>query len=94
MKVVWSRRAQRDLWRIQSYIGKNNPHAAGDVSSRIKRAADRLEQFPLSGPEMEGTELRLLQVASLTYALIYRVGGGIIEIITVFDQRRDPEEKR
>ena len=43
---------------------------------------------------MEGTELRLLQVASLTYALIYRVGSDIIEIITVFDQRRDPEEKR
>lgn len=93
MKIVWLRRAQRDLRRIQSFIGKSNPRAANDVSSRIARAADRLEQFPLSGPEMEGTGLRLLQATGLTYALLYRAGNDLVEILSVFDQRRDPEEK-
>lgn len=93
MKIVWSRRAQRDLRRIQSYIGKSNPRAASDVSSRIERAVHRLAQFPLSGPEIEGTALRLLQVAGLTYALPYRVGAYVVEILSVFDQRRDPEDK-
>ena len=93
MKVSWSRRAQRDPRRIKSYIGKRNPDAASDVSSRINGAADRLEQFPLIGPEVEGTALRLLQVPGLTYALAYRVGLNAIEILSVFDQRRNPEEK-
>lgn len=92
MRLLWSRRAQRQLTRIQAWIGRSNSSAAERVVAKIVATARRLEQFPGLGHPSEQDDIRLLQAAGLTYVLPYRVAGDDIEILAVFDQRRDPED--
>ncbi len=92
MTVHWSPRAKRELNRIRRWIAKQNPSAAERVVSQILHSIRRLEQFPNIGQATDRGSMRLLQVTGLSYALSYRVTGEEIEILAVFDQRRNPEE--
>ena len=92
MKVVWSYRAQREFRMIKAYIAKRDQIAAADTQADIRSATRRLEQFPHSGPPTKTSGIRLLQVTGTVHAIPYRLGSDRIEILSVFDQRRDPEE--
>lgn len=92
MKIRWSPRAQRELRQVRNYIAQYNPSAAERVVSRILSATQRAERFPYIGEASEEVDIRLLRVKGLPYALPYRVRGDVIEILAVFDQRRDPED--
>ena len=85
-------RALRDLDRIQTYIKSYDPDAAKRISQQIKASATKLKQFPNLGRQSEDIDIRLLQVAGRPYLLLYRLMDDGIEIISVFDQRRDPED--
>jgi plasmid stabilization system protein ParE len=52
----------------------------------------RLKQFPNLGHVGEWIGVRELQVPGRHNVLPYRLNGEIIEILAVFDQRRDPED--
>ena len=91
MKIVWTPRARRQLIKIRSYIAHDNPYASDQVVIRILSATGRLELFPNIGYASDRTNIRLLQVTGLPYVLTYRVFDDGIDILSVFDQRCDPE---
>ena len=91
MRHRWRKRAVDEFRHIRRYIAERNPAAAERVISDIQRAADRLLDFPGLGHLGEYTGVLELQVPRRPYVLIYRIDGDVIEILSIFDQRRDPE---
>ncbi len=89
MRLKWLRRARADLFGIHDYIAKHDPDAADRVAREIEMAAIRLKSFPQLGRPAHAVEVRLMQVPGLPYLLPYRVRGKFIEIVAVFDQRRE-----
>ena len=88
-RVVWTRQAILDVEAIRNYISRDSQRYATVVVDQIVTAVDRLERFPRSGrrvPERPGAELRELLCAS--YRIVYRVSGGLVEVVTVFHGAR------
>jgi addiction module RelE/StbE family toxin len=84
MRLLWTRRAERRLDEILSYIAQDNPRAARDTLTAIRAKAGYL----LSNPELghvgrvHGTrEL----IVSRSYIVVYRIRPRkeTIEILTV-----------
>lgn len=93
MRIRWKKRALNHLFAIHSYITPRNQAAAQSVASKIQNAAHQLKQFPRLGHPGERVGILELQAADTTYVLPYRITGDTIEILSVFDQRRNPEDK-
>jgi plasmid stabilization system protein ParE len=69
-KVVWSRRALKDLARQIDYIAADNPNAAQRIAERIAKAADSLGELPTGRPgRVAGTYEKL--APGLPYFIAY-----------------------
>jgi toxin ParE1/3/4 len=88
MKVVWSRRAIRDLTGIRAYIARYNPKAANEIALHIIEAVDSVSRQPQIGHvgRIEGT--REYIVAGTPYILIYRLRKQHIGLAHVYDSRQ------
>lgn len=93
MRLRWQRRALDDLFSIQAHIARHNPDAAEHIAREIQTAAARLKQFPRLGQVSERIGILELQVPGRPYVLPYRLDGDTIQVLAVFDQRRNPDEK-
>ena len=85
IEIVWSPQAIEDLRSIQLYIGRDSPRYAGLVVRKLVDAVERLAAFPESGrvvPEIGDAGMR--EVLWRNYRIVYRLGGGTVEIVTVF----------
>jgi toxin ParE1/3/4 len=88
MKVIYLRPALRDLEAIRSYIARDDLEAARRVIARIKRSAERLENFLYPGrPGPRG--IRLLSVPGLPYVVIHRVQDEVVRIVAIFHAARN-----
>src|SRR5687767_1514967 len=95
-RILWSRKALRDLDAIEAYIAQHNPIAAKRVVQKIVRRTDRLLLLPQSGGFVEEDEsYRYRQVLQGNYRVIYRFqpGDNLVFIITVIHAARllDPD---
>ncbi|MBK1697025.1 type II toxin-antitoxin system RelE/ParE family toxin [Rhodovibrio salinarum] len=54
MRVIWSRKARRDLEAIQSFIGADNPEAADRVENAVVEITRRLASYPRLGHLQDG----------------------------------------
>lgn len=89
LKIVWSDRATRDLFKIREYVGLDKPKAALDLVKRIKKTVERLVRFPDSGrcpPELLASSTR--EVLCGNYRIVYRKVKDKIVILTVFASYR------
>ena len=88
-RLVWTRQAVQDLEAIREFIARDSPRFGDLTVDRLVSAADRLNQFPLSGrmvPEFRRKDLR--EVLYGNYRIVYRVLKGAVEIVTVFHSSR------
>ncbi len=86
MKLRWSRRAQQDLLEIGRFIAKDKRAVARKWVERLRRRARQAAKFPNSGrvvPEYSRPELR--EILLQNYRIVYQVGEGAVEILTVFE---------
>ncbi len=85
MNLVWTHRAASDLRSIKAFIAYDKPVAAVQWCQKIKKAAERLRNFPRSGrivPELSQDIVRELIVDN--YRIIYKITKKIVAILTVF----------
>ena len=90
MRVIWSRRALRDLEQIRDYIAQDSAAYALSFVERLVRATRRLPTFPRSAramPEAEDDNIR--EVIYQGYRIIYRLTPDAVEIVTVVHGSRD-----
>ena len=94
MRLRWTRRAERDLDEIASYIGQDSPAAAARVILElIDRVEANLIKRPASGRAGRVLGTRELVMGELPYVVPYRVREQDIEILRVLHtSRRWPYE--
>ena len=88
-RIVWSRRAQRDLVGIRDYVSQFAPLAAQRLAARLASAAESLSDHPLRGRSIGRG--RRARVAIPPYQIRYRILGEVVEIITIRHGAREPE---
>jgi len=88
MRLRWAALARDDLLAIRRYIAEHHPGAAKATAAKILYSASLLREQPELGLATHRSDVRRLIVAGSVYSIIYRVNGGDIEIIEIFDGRR------
>jgi len=89
MKILWSPTAVADLVSIREYISKDSPAAARKEAAKIKEAASRLIQFPLSGRMGRVPNTRELVIPGTSYIAAYTVQGDDVLIAAVLHGRQN-----
>jgi toxin ParE1/3/4 len=87
-RLVWRKRAERQLQSIYQYIAGDNPVAAESYVADILDAIGRLADFPLSGRAFDRRH-RVLVVRN--HLVIYRHESGDTTVLVsaIIDGRRD-----
>jgi toxin ParE1/3/4 len=80
-RVVFVRRARRQLNAQLAYVAERNPAAARHLRERIAAAQHQLAEFPRSAPRATSPGTRRLVVAP--YILTYRERDSVVEIVDV-----------
>ncbi len=88
MKIVWTRRALREIDQAFAFVARDSPAAASAMVAAMEARAAVLAEHPEIGRpgRMDGT--RELVLPGLPYILPYRVRDGRIEILAVFHTSR------
>lgn len=90
MSVTWSREAGENLVDIEEFIARDSvERAILFVDALIDHAVALLTDNPRSGrgvPEIGNPDIRELIYRG--YRIVYRLNGGGIEILTVFEGHR------
>ena len=94
MRVRYRRRAQIDIENIHQYIDERNPRAASEVVARIRRAAERLGVWPLSGHIGRAPGTYEWVVVGLPYVIVYEIDetADEVAIIAVFHGAQDRDD--
>lgn len=87
-RAVWTRRAQADLVRIDSFYEQNAPDFADALGRAAIRAGNFLAEHPHAGPALDDGERKWL-VPHTDYVLVYRINEPDLEILRVFHGRED-----
>lgn len=88
-RVVWSRRALRDIEAIADYIALDSTAYATAVVKSIITQAKMLSPFPRSGrkvPEFDDENIR--ELLAYSYRIIYRVQEDEVVISAVIHGKR------
>ena len=93
MKVVWSRRAIRQLISLREYIESDSEQNAATVATRILKAIDLLAKHPEVGLPGRVMGTRELVVASTPFVIPNRVRRERLELIAVFHGHQKWPEK-
>lgn len=93
MQINWSEQSRDDLREIVSYVGSSfGRQKAEEVLAEIRRTAELLKNFPLLGKSFvkdEEFQIEYRTLPSKLNQLIYCVEGDTINIIAVWQNRRD-----
>lgn len=91
-KIKWSLRAIHNKIAIYEYwLERNKSPAYPEKLERLfDEAVLRAAVFPFSGIKTKNKNIRIQLVKN--YKLVYHVTEIHIEVITIFDSRRDPKE--
>jgi len=86
VRVRWSPRAKRELERIDEYIVVDNPKAAIRWIERLRARMRQAAKMPRAGrkvPEIDHDRFREIIVGN--YRVVYWIGEGVVEVVTVFE---------
>lgn len=88
MKLCFTRRSQRDIESIFTYIAADNPTAAQEVENAIRVAALQLTLNPEIGVATDEPGVRRLPLVRYDYAIFYRIKEAEIAVLHVSHGRR------
>lgn len=94
MIVEWSDQAIEDLDGAASWIERRNPRAARELIDAIGDTVTSLAAREFEGREVvidDGRAVRRWPAGSLV--IYYRRRGDVLELLRVFDARREPIER-
>ena len=93
MQINWSEQSRNDLREILSYVRNSfGQRKAKEVFAEIRHTAELLKEFPMLGKSFvndEELQIEYRTVPSKLNQLIYCIEGETINIIAVWQNRRD-----
>ena len=93
MKIRLSNAAIRDLRQAQAYIALDSPTAARQVVLRLQKAVELIASRPEIGRSSGDKKTREWSVPGLSYLIMYRVVGDVLEVVRIWHTSRDRPEK-
>ena len=89
--IIWSRTAQKDRLNILDYWAKRNKSIAYSKKLNLlfEQTAEFVRKYPQIGKRTEIAQVRFKVVQH--YLFTYRETEEHIEILTIWDSRRDPD---
>jgi plasmid stabilization system protein ParE len=88
--------AENDLKEIILFIAQNNPQTAIKIMERIQAKINTLDHSPYRGayvPELLARNIKdYRQITESPWKIIYRVDGGIVNILAIIDSRRNLQD--
>ncbi len=88
-KVVWSKKAKKDVEGIIRYIAADKPSTAELYGRRIFALTRQLKDFPKSGRVVaEENDINLRELIFGNYRIIYEINNDEITILTVHHSAR------
>jgi plasmid stabilization system protein ParE len=93
--VVWTVEGADDFLSALTYLRERNPGAAEALARRVDDALRRLDELPVDGPETElanGLVVRSWPVPP--FRAYYQRRGNDVLVVRLYDQRREPIERR
>ena len=94
MEVIWSKESLERLIEIEKYIARDSPDRAVRFINKLIDRAEMIGDYPYQGrvvPEFSLNEIR--EVILKGYRIVYRIGEGKIEILTVFEGHQQLKQK-
>jgi plasmid stabilization system protein ParE len=73
MRVVYGRRAQKDIAEIYDHIAKRNPKAAQTIEDVIRTNCEQIGKFPFASPRTDARDTYRKPVVTYPYTIFYRV---------------------
>jgi toxin YoeB len=91
-KIIWSPRAKSDLFSILDYYFKRNGSKTYSIklNASLRASIRLLENHPELGVKVDIKYVRVLIHGD--YGIFYEIREDTIELITIWDSRRDPEK--
>jgi addiction module RelE/StbE family toxin len=91
-KIDWSERARRELFEILAYWSNRNKSKvySKKLNQLFLEDVERLSETPEIGKPTRFLNVRMIIVRD--YLVYYKIHTLYIEIITIWDSRRDPEK--
>ena len=89
MKLLFSRRAARDIEEIAAYIRRENPDAAQRVRATILGSINILAEFPRLGRLQAATGVRKYVTRKYPYLVYYRIDEEREESVAMPNRRRE-----
>ena len=91
-KIIWSARAKLDLSEILDYYYRRNGTKiySKKLNSNIRKSIRLLRKLSDIGIQTDVKDVRNLIFGD--YNIFYRISIEIIEIITIWDSRQNPEK--
>lgn len=92
-KIVWSKRALSDLDEIICYLQENwTEKEIRKFSQKLDHLLEILQHQPYLFSESISISDTYRAVLSKQVSIYYQVGNNEIQLITLFDNRQDPEK--
>ncbi|HMQ78596.1 MAG TPA: type II toxin-antitoxin system RelE/ParE family toxin [Ignavibacteria bacterium] len=91
-RIVWSRKAAAEKRNILTYWSKKNGNKtySRKLNLKFRETLRLISDFNYLGKNTDYKDMRVAVVES--YLIFYRSLETQIEIVTVFDSRRNPDE--
>ena len=89
MKLIWSKEALTRLIEIEEFIAEDNVIKAVEFTNYLVDQSLIIEENPKIGrvvPEFTDENIRELLIKG--YRLVYRLSGGRLDILTLFEGHR------
>lgn len=90
MKVVFQPSSSADVKWFSRYYRKVFPEGAGKATAALRHVVELLAQNPHIGHPVPDTDIRQFPVPRTSFSLFYRIAADRIDILRLWDQRRDP----
>ncbi len=90
-KIIWSPRAKLDLFEILTFFYQQNSSKtySKKLNSTIRKSVRLLEKHSDIGFQTDVRNVRNL--IERDYSIFYEINTGTIEIIAIWDNRRNPD---
>ncbi len=91
MKILYTENAIHDLQRLHDFLVSHNPHAAQEISNRLRQAVNRLLDFPMLGGEVKNSDLipSLRDLVTGKYIIRYMSLTSEIHILRIWHNKEE-----
>jgi plasmid stabilization system protein ParE len=89
MKLIFSRAAVYDLFRLREFIAQHSPEAAQRVAQRLRGAIERLADMPQIGRPVENLPGEIRELTFGKYVVRYEVRQQSLYILSIWHGKED-----